>query len=102
MAKKTIIFVAAEQTNLENIVSDFFEVSKRLRLLISIILRGSFHVPKPKINSVHGCDFRPDFVTANLPAMSTKTELVILQLWINGERLESDTRGFISWIVDAM
>ena len=82
MAKKTIIFVAAEQTNLENIVSDFFEVSKRLRLLISIILRGSFHVPKPKINSVHGCDFRPDFVIANLPAMSTKTELVILQLWI--------------------
>lgn len=67
--------MAAEQTNLENIVSDFFEVSKRLRLLISIILRGSFHVPKPKINSVHGCDFRPDFVTANLPAMSTKTEL---------------------------
>ena len=33
----------------------FFEVFKRLRIdviLIAMIPRGSFHVPKPKINSV--------------------------------------------------
>lgn len=42
---------------------------------IKIIPRGSFHVPKPKINGVRSCDFRPDFVTAN--AISTRNSLII-------------------------
>ena len=75
---------------------------------IKIIPRGSFHVPKPKINGVRSCDFRPDFVTANailvretvwLSRMHYESNYCYVR---NEERFETDRLGFISWLDDVM